>query len=74
MREKKNENLKNRLPQGEQGKLAKRLQMSHIALNAILNGWKHPSVKLAIAIEKETLGLYRADEFRPELKGWRSKK
>ncbi len=49
-----------------QKELARRLGIHYKYLNRILNGFR-PSVDLAIRIEKESEGQYKAKQLRPDL-------
>ena len=48
--------------------LAEKLGIHHVYLNAILRGKQRCAVLLALRIEKETFGKYKADDLRPDIK------
>lgn len=47
--------------------LAKKLGVNHIYLNAVIKGRVTPSIDLALRIEEETSGKYKAVDLRPDI-------
>jgi DNA-binding transcriptional regulator YdaS (Cro superfamily) len=51
-----------------QKELAAKLGVHHVYLNAVLRGKQRCAVMLALRIEKETYGKYKAEDLRPDIK------